>query len=86
MGEGYLNIEHCRSCGARIRFIRMTSGKYMPVDESAVFYDLEKSSDKVVTTDGRVVNCRIVEQPVNRSMFGFVSHFATCPNANQHRR
>ena len=32
------NIGICRFCGKRIRFVKMTSGKTMPVDELLVNY------------------------------------------------
>lgn len=60
----------CRSCGAAIRWIVMVSGKRMPVDA--------KPAKLIVLDDmpeprGAVVDC-------------WTSHFATCPNAAQHRK
>lgn len=54
----------CRSCGAEIEFVRLSSGKWNPVDPKRL---------TIVTDAGLVVS-------------GRVSHFATCPNADQHRR
>lgn len=69
----------CKSCGAQIRWVKMAgSGKSMPLDD-------------VPGPQGTVA----VEQGVGHVLKGlaiveyegplFVSHFATCPNAKEHR-
>lgn len=81
------NIGQCRSCGKRIRFIRMKSGKSMPVDESFVNYKLSAGGkERIVTPTGDVVACITGVDAREADGFGYVSHFATCPNARQHRR
>jgi hypothetical protein len=62
-------MSNCKSCGAAIRWVVMTSGKRMPVDV--------RSQKLIVLNDmpeprGSVVDC-------------YTSHFMTCPNAAQHR-
>lgn len=70
----------CKSCGATIRWVKMAgSGKSMPLDD-------------VPSTEGTVA----VERGVAHVLSGlaivaydgplFVSHFASCPQANEHRR
>jgi hypothetical protein len=70
----------CKSCGAPIRWVKMAgSGKSMPLDD-------------VPSAEGTVS----VERGVGHVLSGlaivaydgplFVSHFATCPQANEHRR
>jgi hypothetical protein len=62
----------CRSCGADILWIETEIGKAMPIDATP-----EK---------------RIILRPVGgTSRVGkvvdtYISHFATCPEADQHRR
>lgn len=81
------NIGTCRICGKRIRFIRMKSGKSMPVDETFVNYKLAAGGkDRIVTPTGEVVTCIAGVDVGEADGFGYVSHFATCPNASRHRR
>lgn len=81
------NIGQCRSCGKRIIFIRMKSGKNMPVDENFVNYKLAAGGkERIATPAGDVVACITGVDAREADGFGYVSHFATCPNASQHRR
>ena len=67
----------------------MTSGKAMPCDAKPISYQTTlplPDNDEIltlVTPDGRVV--RGMFDPDSEKI-GYTSHFATCPNANQHRR
>lgn len=69
----------CRSCGAEVFWAVTTSGKRMPVD-----------AEPVQGTEGNVY---IVEGDPPLAVVGthtegptYTSHFATCPQASQHRR
>ena len=80
----------CRSCGAEIIWIKMASGKNMPVDAKPISYSENlhpsaKGKDilTLVTEHGSIV--RTVFDPGGDKV-GYTSHFATCPNANQHRK
>lgn len=83
------NFGTCRSCGRQILWIRTTAGKNMPVDTAYVDYVLpkegEKAAEKIVTPNGEVVSANRATGE-ERDGFGYISHFATCPNAAQHRR
>lgn len=80
------NIGKCRKCGKRIMFVRMKSGKSMPVDETFVNYRLETlGKDRIVTPDGDVVVCTAGVDAKEADGFGYVSHFATCSDARQHK-
>ena len=57
-------ITRCRSCRARIVWLKTENNKNMPVDADTVEPD-----DEIFVPGGDMI-----------------SHFATCPNANQHRR
>lgn len=75
----------CRGCGAKIRWIRMKSGKMMPVDPEPIPYKTELPSPKkqtLVTEDGRVVSGFL---DLESEKVGYVSHFATCPSAGRFR-
>ena len=77
----------CRSCGAEIAFMKTRNGKGMPCDPGWIpFWADIKAKDKIVTTDGDVVNCRLDGDPAELTGLGRVPHWATCPYADQHRR
>lgn len=77
----------CRSCGGKILWIRMKSGKAMPVDDKIVNYRTDpQGKDRIVTPGGDVVACVAGVKVDEATGFGYTSHFATCPNADSHRR
>jgi len=64
----------CRSCGAQILFAKMKhTGRLMPLDVKPVQLVQISWDEKRGEVVGEMVG-------------GFVSHFATCPNADQHRK
>ncbi len=74
----------CRLCGDSIAFIRLTSGKYNPVDpESRTVIALDKSGDPWVTEFGDVVRGR---PDPKGSVVAYRSHFATCRCREQRRK
>ena len=73
----------CRACGAEIAFIKTVKGKTMPVDPEAVSFTPAGGPEAFVMLYGRVV--RGVRRK-NGSAAGFVSHFATCPAADEMRK
>ena len=78
------NNTTCRSCGAPIVFITSTKGRRVPCDAQAVkFRRFLGGPDKVVTPNGEVLTGKISE---DGNETGYISHFATCPNANAHRK
>ena len=87
-------MSRCKSCGAEIKWIPMASGKLMPVDAAPISYSenlfpFSFSSDSgdsiltLVTDRGTIVRTRF-DPGVDK--IGYTSHFATCPNASQHRK
>ena len=77
-------MKRCRSCGAQIIWIKMKSGKAMPVDAKPIPYRESFSSGmKLVTAEGEVVQA---SYDGNSQNYGYTSHFVTCPNADMHRR
>ena len=65
----------------------MKTGKNMPVDAKPIHYKIAVPGStgtlQLVTKDGTVVNCFL--DPLS-DLIGYTSHFATCPNANMHRK
>lgn len=78
------NKTKCKSCGAFIIWIKTIKGKSMPCNAGKVFYiENVNGKDIIVTPNGEVVRGDINE---NGTKEGYISHFATCSNANKHRR
>lgn len=80
-------MTRCKACGARVVWIRTRSGKRMPCDaDTIVYWENPKGSKKVVTPDGDVVSADLKGKPENATGVGYVSHFASCPEADRFRR
>lgn len=79
----------CRNCGKQIMWIRTRAGKNMPVDTDILNYRRpasgEKATEKIVTTNGDVISANIVNSSEAEG-YGYISHFATCPGAVNHRK
>ena len=79
----------CKSCGSQIMWIRTKGGKNMPVDPEMISYKIpeegEPGTEKLVLPTGEVLTANRAEAPDSEGI-GYISHFATCPNAKRHRR
>lgn len=72
----------CRSCGAEILWAITEKGKPMPLDAAPVeaadarqgLFEIAHTGEGTFAIPSRPVPAR------------FVSHFATCPNADSHRK
>jgi hypothetical protein len=72
----------CRSCGASILWVALTSGKRMPLDA-------EPHSDgnvALMPAGAMVLTAELIELGKKIGSKRYQSHFATCPNASQHRK
>ena len=78
-------MSKCRSCGAEIKWIKTFSGKSMPVDNHPIYFS-EGGSGIFVTDGGAVIHGTECPKNQANARVGYISHFATCPNADQHRR
>jgi hypothetical protein len=93
-------MARCRGCHAEIAFVRLRSGKLMPVEsDEAEEYNafMEPTLNTVrrmlITEDGDVVTAWVLPAG-QRPRFdqrtvkitGYESHFASCPNADEFRR
>ena len=76
----------CRSCGAEIKWIRMASGKANPVDPYKRTVVRDEGNEPLITDDGLVIHGRFASLEEGANASGYISHFATCPNADMHRR
>lgn len=65
----------CRGCGKKIGWVRMLSGKRMPVDLEPV--------QKVVVI---YHDPQGVLPSMGKTVSGYTSHFATCPQADKFRK
>lgn len=80
----------CSSCRADVLWVRWDSGKRMPVDAVADNRPLPKGGDIVLTLRGGE-HGELLAEKYDMQKHGFArnrytSHFATCPNADHHRR
>lgn len=86
-------MPNCRACKKPIIFIKSTKGNLIPCDPDLItvenipgkYIDLNDSNKlkesvlKVVHPDGRAGKLSDLKT-------GYISHFATCPEANKFRR
>lgn len=80
-------MSKCKSCGAEICWIKMSSGKSMPVNPDQVMYwESRKAPGKVVTPNGEVISCVFEGESKDATGIGYIPHWSTCPNADTHRR
>ena len=77
----------CKGCGADIIWIRTAAGKALPCDAPLVMYRAVKHGrERVVTADGAVIACEIVESAGQATGVGHIAHWATCPAAKTFRK
>lgn len=76
-------MSRCRGCGAEIEWVRMKSGKTMPVDLEPVFV-AEGGNQVFVTDEGETITGSAAAE--NTGEVGFIPHWATCPAAGQFRK
>ena len=78
----------CRSCGAEIVWIITAKGKAMPCDVKKIKGVRAKFGDTLLVTEAGTIERVDVRAPIGGvpSVEGYISHFATCPNADTHRR
>lgn len=73
-----VNEGTCRKCGKRIMWVRMKSGKNMPVDMALHNFKRDGTGkEKIVTPAGDVVTGKIVAGEYGDGA-GYISHFASC--------
>lgn len=73
----------CRSCGEEIFFVTLPSGKLIPLDPAP---DPIEGNVGVIGSRGDVLTDRQATAARAMDIRLYRSHFATCPNAAEHRR
>ena len=82
-----MKISQCRACGAEIMFIKSVAGKTIPVNAEQITYQQKAGGSlKVVTPNGEVISGELAGDPQKATGIGFISHFATCPEADKFRK
>ena len=87
-----MKITNCRACGAEIGFIKTQAGKTMPVDAKSKWIATDPEGIPFVLADGSVVKAKemacddYAEATKAGYQIGYVSHFATCPEADKFRK
>ena len=76
-----MKITSCNGCGADIYFIKLTSGKFNPVDIDK--YDIQ---DNLVNPELIVVSEKGEVGKLKNLTTGYISHFSTCPKAKNFRK
>ncbi len=80
-------MARCKSCGAQIIWKKTQQGKVTPVNpELVTYWERKGAAGRVVTPNGEVVCCDFVGDLNKATGVGHISHFATCPAADKHRR
>ena len=77
------DMGYCRSCGARIRWIKTVAGKAMPCNATPIRFERGGGPETFVTPEGKVERGK---RDHEGELTGYISHFATCPYADRHRR
>jgi len=73
--------DRCTSCGATIRWVEMTlTGKHMPIDPQPH----AQGNIFVYQMGGRAH--ALIAPKFREGSVRYRSHFASCPNAKEHRR
>lgn len=82
----------CRSCSAKILWVRWPqSGKHMPVDAVPDMRDAKEGGGDIVLTlkggkFGELIAEKFYAPKHGEKRNRYTSHFATCPNADAHRK
>lgn len=85
MANGSFGV--CAGCGRQIMWLKTRAGKNMPVNPQMHYYRADPSGgEKIVTQYGDVVTGFTGVEPSQADGVGYISHFATCPNAGNFRR
>lgn len=90
-------LTRCKKCPAVISLVQLESGKWHPINLPPVFGhlrgdELGQLKDRLVVPRLKtVVACNIItpeearDLPISQLVLGSVSHFATCPAAEEFR-
>jgi hypothetical protein len=75
----------CRGCGQKIEWVKTNKGKNMPLDLTSYDWSEVKQGMFVINASGQVFKKSSDKEPSVPSLWR-VSHFSTCPKADDFRR
>ena len=77
----------CKSCGEHIMFAKTANGKSIPLDDQP---NLTKGNVHIVRDGPKILATVLGKDDAqtarDKGELLYLPHFATCPNANRHRR
>lgn len=83
----------CRSCGAPIRWVRLPSGKALPIDPVPVpdgTVVVHADGERAAVVSDATMEALAIELGTEgmeaMARLRYRSHFASCPNAASHRK
>lgn len=76
-------MANCKSCGRFIKWVKTVKGKSMPVDPDRIKYSEAEIGDILIDDSGNTIKKTAFPQP---SVRGYISHFSTCPQADEWRK
>lgn len=79
-------MSKCRSCGAEIKFIQTTAGKWMPCDPDAIHFNDCDEPETLIMEDGETYCVNPEHRYVQDDAYGYRSHFSSCPQADNWRK
>ena len=80
-------VNLCHGCGKKIAFVKTLKGKTMPIDlEPVKFVPDTAGKNRYVLSDGAVVAGTEPREGDKDIHTGYISHFATCPQADYFRK
>lgn len=76
----------CKLCGAEIKFIKMKSGKWTPVNKYKHTIKECWGNETLITEQGEIIHGEFCTPEEGANNAGYISHFATCQYANEFRK
>lgn len=76
----------CKSCGKPVIWVKTARGNNMPIDAEGVrVVEDDTARSTFFDVNGGTFKARALDDGEHGGTVGYVSHFATCPNASHHR-
>ena len=75
----------CKACGEKLIFIKLPGGKAMPCNATPIPFrkDFQGGALTLILPDGRITRGEFAP---GSDLYGYESHFATCPAAERFRK
>ena len=79
-------MSKCKTCGAEIKFIKMTGGRMNPVDITKRTMIKGEGFDVLISEKGKIIRGRLSSLEDGANAEGYISHFATCNMTGNSRK